>query len=232
MRNTMAVTFSSAIASSTNTSRFQPLVAGRVLDTRTGGSPVAAGSTTVLDFSEVDAGHSVVLNVAAVDPTGDGYVTVYPCGMDRPLVASVNYMSGVTHSNQATVRLGMDVQPKRLAELIHTLAGIQSEGQPSLILGAVDQSPYAMAQLYQFLASDGEIQPLHAVRGVLEVETPMLSAAGNTDPNIESFVTTFDGHVDAGARQRWLRTSPEFPGGQSWPMTMLSRISGSCSTWR
>lgn len=94
------------VASSTNTSRFQPLVAGRVLDTRTGGSPVAAGSTTVLDFSEVDAGHSVVLNVAAVDPTGDGYVTVYPCGMDRPLVASVNYMSGVTHSNQATVRLG------------------------------------------------------------------------------------------------------------------------------
>ena len=70
--------------------------------------------------------------------------------------------------NQATVRLGMDVQPQRLAELIRTLAGIQSEGQPSLILGAVDQSPYAMAQLYQFLASDGEIQPLHAVRGVLD----------------------------------------------------------------
>ena len=70
--------------------------------------------------------------------------------------------------NQATVRLGMDVQPQRLAELIRTLAGIQSEGQPSLILGAVDQSPYAMAQLYQFLASGGEIQPLHAVRGVLD----------------------------------------------------------------
>jgi len=70
--------------------------------------------------------------------------------------------------NQATVRLGMDVQPQRLAELIRTLAGIQSEGQPSLILGAVDQSPYAMAQLYQFLAADGEIQPLHAVRGVLD----------------------------------------------------------------
>ena len=30
--------------------------------------------------------------------------------------------------NQATVRLGMDVQPQRLAELIRTLAGIQSEG--------------------------------------------------------------------------------------------------------
>jgi penicillin-binding protein 1B len=55
-----------------------------------------------------------------------------------------------------------------LADLIHTLAGIDAKPNPSLILGAVDQSPYAMAQLYQFLASDGEIQPLHAVRGVLD----------------------------------------------------------------
>jgi lysyl-tRNA synthetase class 2 len=47
-------------------------------------------------------------------------------------------------------------------------------------------------------------------RHVLEVETPILSAAGNTDPNIESFSTTFNGHVDAGVRERWLRTSPEF----------------------
>ncbi len=50
-----------------------------------------------------------------------------------------------------------------------------------------------------------------AQRDVLEVETPILSAAGNTDPNIESFSTTFSGHVDAGARERWLRTSPEYP---------------------
>ncbi|MGN2246959.1 EF-P lysine aminoacylase EpmA [Frateuria sp. GZRR35] len=48
-------------------------------------------------------------------------------------------------------------------------------------------------------------------RRVLEVETPILSAAGNSEPNIESFTTTFSGHVDAGARERWLRTSPEYP---------------------
>jgi penicillin-binding protein 1B len=66
------------------------------------------------------------------------------------------------------VRVGMQVGPERLAELIRTLAGIEATPNPSLILGSVDQSPYAMAQLYQFLASDGEIQPLHAVRGVLD----------------------------------------------------------------
>lgn len=55
------------------------------------------------------------------------------------------------------------------------------------------------------------IRAFFAERGVLEVETPILSAAGNTDPNIRSFTTRFSGHVDAGARDRWLRTSPEFP---------------------
>lgn len=55
------------------------------------------------------------------------------------------------------------------------------------------------------------IRDFFAARGVLEVETPMLSAAGNTEPNIESFSTRFHGHVDAGARERWMRTSPEYP---------------------
>lgn len=50
-----------------------------------------------------------------------------------------------------------------------------------------------------------------AERGVPEVETPMLSRAGNTDPNVASFETGFSGHVSAGPRTRWLRTSPEFP---------------------
>ena len=54
------------------------------------------------------------------------------------------------------------------------------------------------------------IRAFFAERGVLEVETPMLSAAANTDPHIESFPTRFSGHVGAGPRERWLRTSSEF----------------------
>ncbi len=70
--------------------------------------------------------------------------------------------------NLATVRVGMEVGPERVAQLVRTLAGIDVQTNPSLLLGATDQSPYAMAQLYQFLASGGEVQPLHAVRGVLD----------------------------------------------------------------
>lgn len=54
------------------------------------------------------------------------------------------------------------------------------------------------------------IRRFFAERGVLEVETPILSSSANTDPNIESFSAQFSGHVDAGARVRWLRTSSEF----------------------
>ncbi|QDH70816.1 penicillin-binding protein 1B [Lysobacter alkalisoli] len=81
--------------------------------------------------------------------------------------------------NQATVRIGMEVAPERLAGLLKTLAGIEAEPNPALILGSLDQSPYAMAQLYQFLASGGEIQPLRAVRGVLDAEGRALNRYDN-----------------------------------------------------
>lgn len=46
-------------------------------------------------------------------------------------------------------------------------------------------------------------------RDVLEVETPVLSLAGNTEPNIASFSLEFSGRTDGAPRTRWLRTSPE-----------------------
>lgn len=55
------------------------------------------------------------------------------------------------------------------------------------------------------------IRVFFADRGVLEVETPILSQAGNTDPNIASFTLEFSGRTEGAPRTRWLRTSPEFP---------------------
>jgi lysyl-tRNA synthetase class 2 len=48
-------------------------------------------------------------------------------------------------------------------------------------------------------------------RGVLEVETPVLSRGGNSEPNIASFSLEFCGRTDGAPRTRWLRTSPEYP---------------------
>jgi lysyl-tRNA synthetase class 2 len=55
------------------------------------------------------------------------------------------------------------------------------------------------------------IRAFFAERDVLEVETPTLSQAGNTDPNIASFSLQFSGRTDGAPRTRWLRTSPEYP---------------------
>ena len=70
-------------------------------------------------------------------------------------------------------------------------------------------APFAAIRLRARL--NATVRAFFAARDVLEVETPVMSQAGNTDPNIASFSLVFGGHVDAGPRQRWLRTSPEFP---------------------
>jgi lysyl-tRNA synthetase class 2 len=55
------------------------------------------------------------------------------------------------------------------------------------------------------------IRAFFAERGVLEVETPVFSRGGNTEPNIASFQLEFSGRTDGAPRTRWLRTSPEYP---------------------
>jgi len=69
--------------------------------------------------------------------------------------------------------------------------------QPDWRPGASRQAIEARAQL---LAA---IRAFMADREVLEVETPILSRAGNSDPNIQGFATDE-------AEPRWLRTSAEY----------------------
>lgn len=61
------------------------------------------------------------------------------------------------------------------------------------------QALKARACLYQ------QLRAFFHARGVLEVETPALSQAGNTDPNIGSF------SVNTPQGLRYLHTSPEYP---------------------
>jgi penicillin-binding protein 1B len=110
-----------------------------------------------------------VISDAPVTVRLDGGRSWTPGNSDGHSHGDVTLLDALAQSyNQATVRLGMEVGVPRLAGLLKTLAGIEASPQPSLMLGAIDQSPYAMAQLYQFLASAGQLQPLRAVRGVLD----------------------------------------------------------------
>ncbi|MEN5209051.1 penicillin-binding protein 1B [Stenotrophomonas terrae] len=98
-----------------------------------------------------------------------------PGNADNRSHGTVRLIDALARSyNQATVRVGMQVGPERLTQLMNVLAGLKAESNPAVILGSTDQSPYGMAQLYQFLASGGEIQPLHAVRGVVDAQGKLL----------------------------------------------------------
>ncbi len=55
------------------------------------------------------------------------------------------------------------------------------------------------------------IRAFFSQRGVLEVETPMLSAAATTDPALSSFVTRYNGPLFPRGKNFYLHTSPEFP---------------------
>jgi lysyl-tRNA synthetase class 2 len=64
------------------------------------------------------------------------------------------------------------------------------------------------------------IRAFFAARGVLEVDTPALSVAAATDPNLASFATVYHGPGAGHGRTFYLHTSPEFP---------MKRLLAACS---
>lgn len=99
-----------------------------------------------------------------------------PQNSDRRSHGTVSLSSALANSyNQATVRLGMQIGPERLADLMQSLTGEEVKARPSLLLGSVDLSVYTMTQMYQFLASGGRVQPLYAVRAVLDPQGKALN---------------------------------------------------------
>lgn len=56
----------------------------------------------------------------------------------------------------------------------------------------------------------GDVRSFFAARGIMEVETPLLSAYGATDPHLANFCTDYSGPDAATGRNAYLQTSPEF----------------------
>ncbi len=95
--------------------RFTPLTPARILDTRngTGGitGPLASNSTVDVQITGRGgvpaAGVSAVtLNVTVTQPSGSGFLTLYPTGSARPLDANLNFVPDKTVPNLVVVKLG------------------------------------------------------------------------------------------------------------------------------
>ncbi|HTO01609.1 MAG TPA: matrixin family metalloprotease [Microthrixaceae bacterium] len=75
------------------------------------GGPIS--STKVLQLKVTERGGvpannvaAVVLNVVAVAPVSEGYLSVYPAGSPRPNASTVNFSAGQTVSNSVVVKVG------------------------------------------------------------------------------------------------------------------------------
>jgi sugar lactone lactonase YvrE len=85
----------------------------RLLDTRTGtGGPASPFGPAGQRDLQVTGGvvptgaTAVVLNVTVTQPTGGGYLTVFPAGVGRPLASNLNFGPGDTIPNLVTVGIG------------------------------------------------------------------------------------------------------------------------------
>lgn len=95
------------------------VVPARLLETRAGNtttdgqgqstSPVAAESVTRIGVAGrggvADDAAGVVLNVAAIRPSQNGFIAAYPCDEDRPDASNVNFRAGAVVSNAVVVKL-------------------------------------------------------------------------------------------------------------------------------
>jgi len=78
----------------------------------------------------------------------------------------------LAHSyNLATVRLGMDLSLDNVLAAIRDLGyGEEIQPYPSLLLGAVDMSPFAVSQIYQTIAAGGFYTSLRAISSVMAAD--------------------------------------------------------------
>lgn len=93
-------------------STFTALSPIRLIDTRIGlgteQRPIGAGCTLEVDPHLPDDATAVVINVTAVDPVFNGFLTAYPCGADRPLASIVPAIANRVVPGTAIVPLNRD----------------------------------------------------------------------------------------------------------------------------
>jgi alpha-tubulin suppressor-like RCC1 family protein len=102
-------------------SSYTSLVPGRLLESRPGATTIdgqsqgiglrAAGSVTELQVTGragvPDDASAAVLNVTVTGAQADGFVTVWPCGTDKPNTSNLNYVAGQTIANAVITKIGV-----------------------------------------------------------------------------------------------------------------------------
>jgi hypothetical protein len=110
-----AVPLAGSSSTDSSAGTYHAVAPERILDTRTGlgASKRILPARCSMAVTVAGAGgipssgaRAVTLNVTVTEPTANGYVTVYPCGTDRPNASNINFVAGQSVANLVTVGVG------------------------------------------------------------------------------------------------------------------------------
>lgn len=124
-----------------------------------------------------------------VEVVSDAGKVWQPQNYDQQSHGTVSLQTALANSyNQATVRLGMSLG---LPAVINTLKqlGVKAELKPypSLLLGALNQTPMEILQLYQVMLSGGVHIPIQSIRSVVDADgKPLQQFSGDRLQVIDS----------------------------------------------
>ncbi|MCX6519281.1 MAG: cadherin-like beta sandwich domain-containing protein [Actinobacteria bacterium] len=185
--------------------KYLPVTPARLVDTREAGVPVADGQ--VLEVVVAGRGGlpsdstAAALNVTVAETTGPGFVTVFPCGGDRPLASNLNYVAGQTVSNAAVAKIGVDgkvcIYVKTAAHVVVDVNGaytptgpaLQQSFSPARLIDTREtEAPVAGGQVLELVVAGRSGVPSNAIAAVLNVTIVGPSGAG--------FATVFPCGVD------------------------------------
>jgi penicillin-binding protein 1B len=100
-----------------------------------------------------------------------------PTNYDNESHGDVTVLKALEMSyNQSMVRLGIDIGVQRVMSALNRLGLPETPSAvPSLLLGAIEASPFEMTAVYQTIANHGFSNPLKAIRAVLTATGEQLS---------------------------------------------------------
>jgi penicillin-binding protein 1B len=144
--------------------------------------PIGSLVKPAVYLAALEAGFSLAapLQDTAISLDRTGGAPWIPENYDRQEHGRVAMFSALAHSyNLATVHLGLDVG---LDKVITTLRGLghkdELQSYPSLLLGALEMTPYGVTQMYQTLASGGFFTSLRAIDSVMAADHSLLNRYG------------------------------------------------------
>lgn len=183
---------------------YVPTTPARVMDTREdlGGPRLQGGRARSLQLGgrggvPAVGATAVVLNVTVTDPAQEGYVTVWPTGVERPVASNINMVAGATVPNLVTVGLGqggqVDVFSSVDADLVVDVVGWFRSGFVGVTPGRVMDTREGLGGLVLEPGASRKLQ----VAGLAGVPTSGATAVALNvtvvEPTSAGYVTVWPG---------------------------------------